>query len=60
MLTKVEILKQKIELLESKLQITEKALNDIVKWDNDLEDEWGDPGHRANTALQHIMFLEQF
>ena len=41
----VENLKQALELAKSKLQVAEKALNDIVKWDDDLEDEWGDHGN---------------
>jgi len=40
----VENLKTALELAKSKLQVAEKALNDIVRWDNDLKDEWGDPG----------------
>jgi hypothetical protein len=51
----VENLKQALELAKSKLQVAEKALNDIVKWNDDLEDEWGDPGERANAALEKIM-----
>lgn len=47
----VEQLKQALELAKSNLQVAEKALNDIVKWDDDLEDEWGDPGYRAKAAL---------
>ena len=27
------------------------ALNDIRNWDDDLEDEWKDPGYRAKAAL---------
>ena len=56
----VEQLKQALELAKAKLQVAEKALNDIVKWDDDLEDEWGDPGERANSALEKIMILDGF
>ena len=38
----IENLKTALELAKSKLQVAEKALNDIVRWDDDLEDEWGD------------------
>lgn len=56
----VEQLKQALELAKLKLQVAEKALNDIVKWDEDLEDEWGDPRERANDALEKIMILDGF
>jgi hypothetical protein len=56
----VENLKTALELAKSKLQVAEKALNDIVRWDDDLEDEWGDPGERANSALEKIMILDGF
>lgn len=56
----VENLKTALELAKSKLQVAEKALNDIVRWDDDLEDEWGDPGNRANSALEKIMILNGF
>jgi hypothetical protein len=56
----VENLKTALDLAKSKLQVAEKALNDIVKWDNDLEDEWGDPGERANSALEKMMILDGF
>jgi len=55
-----EQLTQALELAESKLKVAEQALNDIIKWDDDLEEEWGDPGHRANTALEKIMILDGF
>ncbi len=44
-------LKQEIALLQKKLQIAEKALKEIAEWDDDLEEEWGDPGHRAIECL---------
>ena len=56
----IENLKTALELAKSKLQVAEKALNDIVRWDNDLEDEWGDPGNRANSALEKMMILDGF
>ena len=56
----IENYKTALELAKSKLQVAEKALNDIVKWDDDLEDEWGDPGERANAALEKIMILDGF
>jgi hypothetical protein len=56
----IENLKTALELAKSKLQVAEKALNDIVRWDDDLEDEWGDPGNRANSALEKMMILDGF
>lgn len=56
----VENLKTALKLAKSKLQVAEKALNDIVRWDDDLEDEWGDPGNRANSALEKMMILDGF
>ena len=53
-------LKQELKLAKSKLQVAEKALKDIVKWDDDLEYEWGDPHERANSALEKIMILDGF
>ncbi|MBC7382806.1 MAG: hypothetical protein H7296_07390 [Bacteroidia bacterium] len=57
---KVEQLNQALELVKSKLKLAENALNDIVKWDDELEDEWGDPGNRANSALEKIMIIDGF
>jgi len=56
----LEELTQALELAKSKLKVAEQALNDIIKWDDDLEDEWGDPGERANSALEKIMILDGF
>lgn len=56
----IENLKTALELAKSKLKVAEKALNDIVRWDDDLEDEWGDPGNRANSALEKMMILDGF
>lgn len=56
----IENLKTALELAKSKLQVAEKALNDIVRWDDDLEDEWGDPGNRANSALEKMMIMDGF
>lgn len=49
-----------IELLRQKLAKAKKALEDIKKWDDDLEDEWGDPGERASRALEAIDKLDGF
>jgi hypothetical protein len=51
---------EQIEVLKQKLRVAEQALNDIVRWDDDLEDEWGDPGHRANSALEKILIIDGF
>ena len=59
-MAKEKELKQALELVKSKLKLAEQALNDIVRWDDDLENEWGDPGNRANAALQKIMILDGF
>lgn len=56
----IENLKTALELAKSKLNVAEKALNDIVRWDDDLEDEWGDPCNRANSALEKMMILDGF
>ena len=56
----VEQLKQALDLAKSKLQVAEKALNDIVKWDDDLEDEWGDPVERASRCLEKLALLDGF
>lgn len=56
----IENLKTALELAKSKLQVAEKALNDIVRWDDDLEDEWGDPVNRANSALEKMMIMDGF
>ena len=56
----IENLKTALELAKSKLKVAEKALNDIVRWDDDLDDEWGDPGNRANSALEKMMILDGF
>jgi hypothetical protein len=60
MTKEIENLKTALELAKSKLQVAEKALNDIVRWDDDLEDEWGDPGNCANSALEKMMILDGF
>lgn len=33
------------------------ALNDVRNWDDDLEDAWGDPGLRAECALNKMEAL---
>ena len=48
------------QLLRQKLQKAKNALNDIVKWDDDLEEEWGDTGERANAALEGMMSIDGF
>ena len=51
-----ESLESRVKLLEKKLNIAKKALSDIVKWDDDLEEEWDDTGNRASTALKIMAF----
>jgi hypothetical protein len=60
MTEEVWLLKAELEKTKNKLQIAENALNDIVRWDEDLEDEWGDCGERANSALEKIMIIDGF
>jgi len=57
---KIENLERRIELLENKLEVAEKALHDIEQWDDDLDDEWGDPGRRASIALQKNLITDGF
>lgn len=52
--------KQAFEALKNKLEVAEQALNDIIKWDDDLEETWGDPGERANDALEKILIIDGF
>jgi hypothetical protein len=59
-MSKEKKLTQALELAKSKLKVAEQALNDITKWDDDLEDEYGDPGERASSALKKIMILNGF
>jgi len=59
-MSKEKELKQALELANTKLKVAEQALNDILKWDDDLQDEWGDLGERANSALEKIMILDGF
>jgi len=50
-----EVFKKATELLEKeKKQITQliDALEDIKNWNDDLEEEWGDCGERAISALK--------
>lgn len=56
----IERLKEELELVESKLNLAKKALNDIAEWDEDLEEEWSDPGERAKSALEKINILDGF
>ena len=38
-MSKEKELKQALELANTKLKVAEQALNDILKWDDDLQDE---------------------
>jgi hypothetical protein len=49
-----------LEQTKSKLLVAVKALQDVKKWDDDLEDEWGDPGERAGRALEKIDMIDGF
>ena len=60
MTEEIWLLKAELEKTKNKLQIAENALNDIVRWDEDLEDEWGDCGELANSALEKIMIIDGF
>jgi hypothetical protein len=40
---------------KERLQKAIKALKMIANWNDDLEDEWGDPGEAANHALRQIL-----
>lgn len=43
-----------IEILAGKLRKAEKALEEIAYWNEDLEDEYGDPGARAQRCLESL------
>jgi hypothetical protein len=45
---------KKLQLAILQLETAKKALMDIKNWDDDLDDEWGDPGIRASRALNVI------
>ncbi len=47
-------------LLKKHLAKAEKALEDIVRWDDEMEDKYSDQGHRANLALNEIKKLHGF
>lgn len=49
-----EALENNIKQLKQKLQIAMLGLNDIKNWDEDLEDEYEDPGERANNCLRQL------
>jgi hypothetical protein len=51
---------EQIEALKQLLTLAKQALNDIASWSYDLEDEWGDPGNRANAALEKLMIIDGF
>ena len=57
---KIKALEANLEQTKAKLKVAIKALQDVKKWDDDLEDEWGDPGERANSALEKIAVLDGF
>jgi hypothetical protein len=43
-----------IEYLTEMLNIAKVALNDIANWNDDLINEWGDPGERAISCLKEL------
>jgi hypothetical protein len=47
-------MKKMIKSLDYKLMVAKQGLSDIKHWDEDLEEEWGDPGERASEALKEI------
>jgi len=53
-------MQKNIEQLKQKLQIAEKALNQVVNFNEELQDEFGDPGELANSALEKIMVVDGF
>lgn len=58
--SELDRIKQKNAILFKKLEVAQNALKDISKWDDELENEWGDPGNRANAAIEKIMILDGF
>ena len=56
----VKILEQKVAILEKQLFIAVNALEDVIIWNEDLEDEWGDPGERAQEAKRQINIIDGF
>ncbi len=50
--TLIEFLEEAKELERKQIKHLVDALNDIKNWDDQLEDEWGDPGFRAIEALK--------
>ena len=57
---KIKALEANLEQTKAKLHVAVKALEDVKKWDDDLEDEWGDTGERASRALEKIAMLDGF
>jgi len=57
---KIKALEANLEQTKAKLQIAIIALQDIKKWDNDSDYEWGDPGVRARRALEKIAIIDGF
>lgn len=51
---------EQIEALKQQLTLAKQALNDIVAWNDDLEDEWGDPGFRAKDTLLRLKIADGF
>ena len=51
---RIKALEAKLEQTKAKLFIAISALTDIANWDDDLDDEWGDPGEYASEVLEKI------
>ena len=50
-----EVFKKATELLEKEKQQIKPlvdALEDIINWNDDLEEDWGDAGYRAKDSLK--------
>jgi hypothetical protein len=57
---KIKELELKVLTLEKQLSIAKDALNDIIGWNNDLDDEWDDIGVRAQEAIKDINIVDGF
>lgn len=55
---RVERLEEELKTSVEKVRIAKKALKDIASWDDDLEEEWEDPGYRAIEALKTIKSIK--
>jgi hypothetical protein len=53
----IEASGKQIDFLIKKLNIAKEALNNIAGWNDDLENEYGDPGECAIEALIKIRNL---